>query len=612
MPTALSATSIGYSNRKRPRACIYPSLISSTAAADSRITTLAKRENPSSTNMPLNAILVPSPVTPIQAASAINTAAVAQSRIEARPSLAVYTAPSRPNMAKIASRISGRMIVRSAAIIQVPSSVRSQLGRGLCRGQGRIILCHKRRHRGADDVEDQGGIDAQQDRHHHQRGKDRALPAGHVGDRLQAFLDQVAHHDPAVQPQRIGRRENHTGRGHCRDPCVHLEHRHQCQEFTHKPGGSRQAHIGHGEQHKDKRIGRHPVYQTAIGVDIPRVHPVIDHAHTKEERARNKPVREHLENRPINPLLVRRKNTHGHKTHMSHGRIGNQLFHVFLHQRHQRGVDNRNRRHPQHQRRQNLGAHREHRDRKTQEAIATHLQQDRRQNHGPRRRGLNVRVRQPRVDRPHRHLDRKAGKEGDEQQRLHAPDDLHTEQAERLGREIMGQKLLNIGGARIGKHADHGHQHQDRPKEGIKEELERRIDAVRPTPDPDDQEHRDQPRLKEEVEQHQIQRHEHAQHERFQQQESDHVFLDARGHVPRGRNHQRHHEGGQHHKQNRNPVNAHFVLQAQQPLGLFHELEAGVVGVKLEQDKQRHQEGGRGGKHRNPFGIALRRLVLAP
>ena len=54
---------------------------------------------------------------------------------------------------------------------------------------------------------------------------------------------------------------------------------------------------------------------------------------------------------------------------------------------------------------------REHRQREAQEAVAAHLQQDRGQDHRARGRRLDVRVRQPGVHRPHRHLHREGGKE---------------------------------------------------------------------------------------------------------------------------------------------------------------------------------------------------------
>ncbi len=175
----------------------------------------------------------------------------------------------------------------------------------------------------------------------------------------------------------------------------------------------------------------------------------------------------------------------------------------------------------------------------------------------------------------------------------------------------MHQQLFDIGGARVGKHAHHRHKHQHRAEERVKEELEARVDPLLAAPDADDQEHRDQPRLEEEVKQNQIQRHEHAQHQCLEHQESDHVFLDAGFHVPTGRNHQWHHECRQHHKENADPIHAQFVLQTQQPFGFFYELHARVIGVEPGQNKERHKERGPRRDQREPFGVAVGRCVIA-
>ena len=118
-------------------------------------------------------------------------------------------------------------------------------------------------------------------------------------------------------------------------------------------------------------------------------------------------------------------------------------------------------------------------------------------------------------------------------------------------------------------------------------------------------------RLEEEVEEHEVQRHEDAEHQRFQQQEGDHVLLDPGGHIPGGCDHQRHHEGGEHDEEHRNAVDAHLVLQTQQPGALFDHLEPGVVPVELRQDEERDQEGGTGRDQRQPLGVAVRRRVAA-
>ena len=201
-----------------------------------------------------------------------------------------------------------------------------------------------------------------------------------------------------------------------------------------------------------KAKARHADHQTAIGVDVAGVHAVIDHTYTEEERSRDQTVAEHLEDSALHTLLVGSKDTHGHKAHMRHRRIGNQLLDIFLNQRHQRGVDDGDGGHPQDDIGHHLGAHREHRQREAQEAVAAHLQQDRRQHHGTCSRRLHVRIRQPSVYRPHRHLHRKGGEEGQEQQCLHAAQHLNAHHIKAAVGELMRQKFHDISGARASKY----------------------------------------------------------------------------------------------------------------------------------------------------------------
>ncbi len=97
---------------------------------------------------------------------------------------------------------------------------------------------------------------------------------------------------------------------------------------------------------------------------------------------------------------------------MGNRRIGDQLLHIVLDQRDQAGDDYR--RHAEaedqpHELRARLG---EHRQAEADEAVAAHLEQHARQDHRARGGRLHMRVGQPGVHRPHRHLDREAGEEG--------------------------------------------------------------------------------------------------------------------------------------------------------------------------------------------------------
>ena len=95
----------------------------------------------------------------------------------------------------------------------------------------------------------------------------------------------------------------------------------------------------HGKEHEDSGIFWHNGDHTAIAGNFTRVQAVIHHANAKEQRAGDKTVADHLHDGTFNTLHVKSKNTDSDKPHMRHRGIGNQFFHVLLHQRNQRGID---------------------------------------------------------------------------------------------------------------------------------------------------------------------------------------------------------------------------------------------------------------------------------
>ena len=102
--------------------------------------------------------------------------------------------------------------------------------------------------------------------------------------------------------------------------------------------------------------------------------------------------------------------------HVRHRRVGDQLLHIDLHERNQRGVDDGHDRKREHERREIGRRVRQHRQREAQEAVAAQLQQHARQQHRARGWRLDMRVRQPGMERPHRQLHRKRREEGEPQQ----------------------------------------------------------------------------------------------------------------------------------------------------------------------------------------------------
>src|SRR3989441_10413255 len=59
----------------------------------------------------------------------------------------------------------------------------------------------------------------------------------------------------------------------------------------------------------------------------------------------------------------------------------------------------------------------------------------------------------------------------------------------------------------------------------VEDELDRRVNAVGAAPDADDEVHRDQHRLPEDVEEEEVEADEHAEHPRLEDQHRDHEFL---------------------------------------------------------------------------------------
>ena len=354
----------------------------------------------------------------------------------------------------------------------------------------------------------------------------------------------------------------------------------QRQKLADESGRARQPDIGQREHHEGEGVNRHAIDQPAIGRDLAGVHAVVDDADAEEQSGRDDAVRDHLEDAAGDALRRHREQPHGDEAHMRHRRIGDELLHVLLHQGDQRGVDDGDDRERVDQRREIDRGLREHRQREAQEAVAAHLQQDRREDDRARGRRFDVRVGQPGVDRPHRHLDRERGEEREPGPGL------------QRAREGVMQERRDVGRARLPVHRHDGEQHQHRAGERVEKELEARIDPARAAPHADDQEHRDQAAFEEQIEQHQVERAEGADHQRLEHEERDHVGLHpALDRGPARQDRDRHQRGGKDHERQRNAVDAHGIVDgAAEPRPLFQELEIGRSRIEAPDQDQRDRE----------------------
>ena len=222
------------------------------------------------------------------------------------------------------------------------------------------------------------------------------------------------------------------------------------------------------------------------------------------------------------------------------------------------------------------------RHREPDEPVGAQLEHDRRQDHRARRRRLRVRIGQPGVEREHRDLDREGEEEGDEREQLQAVGEAARPRVRPQRLEVEGAgprfaaRRIRPDRVGVGRGQDRD-QHQQRPDQRVQDELDRRVDPVGAAPDPDDQVHRDEDDLPEDVEQERVEREEDADHPDLEHEERDHVFLDPRlDRLEAGQDRDPRQRRGQDHQRDRQPVRAELVLDAEDrdPVDRLDELEA--------------------------------------
>ena len=288
-------------------------------------------------------------------------------------------------------------------------------------------------------------------------------------------------------------------------------------------------------------------------------------------------MRNHLHQRTFHAQAVEHEKAQRHKAHVRDGRIGHQLFHVFLHQRHQADIDHGNQRQANHERRKgNRGIGRD-RQRETQKAIRAQFQRNGRQHHRAARGRFNVGIRQPGMHRPHRNLHRKAKQEAEENPHL-------------LGR-VQRQLVPDENGERAGLavQINQRQQHRQRTGQRVEEKLDGGIDAVWPAPDADNQIQWNQRGFKEYVEQHAIERGENAVHQAGHNQEGGHVLRHViLNHPPSGDHHQHGNQGIEQYEQHRNAIDAEVIADHEtlNPARLFDKLHPRREAVELEKQRQ--------------------------
>ncbi len=278
------------------------------------------------------------------------------------------------------------------------------------------------------------------------------------------------------------------------------------------------------------------------------------------------------------------------KAEVAHRRVGHELFHVRLHHRDQGAVDDADHGQNRQVRRKLARRLGEERKRKAQQAVRAHLQEHAGQNHRPRGWRFDVSVGQPGVERKQRHLDRKRERERQEQPGLQGRRDVHRDEIRQVEARHAGDRLVVV------RNPEDRDQHQHAAGHGVEDELHGGVDATLVSPDADEEIHRNQHRVPEEIEEEEIERQEHADHRRFEREHEEgklaHSGLDR---LPRTEERDRCQEGGQDDEEQADAVDPEVIGNAElgQPRVPLDELIVGARGVELrphdEADDERHE-----------------------
>ena len=190
-----------------------------------------------------------------------------------------------------------------------------------------------------------------------------------------------------------------------------------------------------------------------------------------------------------------------------------------------------------------------------EEAVPAHLQQHAGQHHRDRGRRLDVRVRQPRVERDDRHLDREPGEERDEDPLLEIGLEARRDADQRQDVERL------LAGVEVER--QHRDQHDHGADERVDEELDRGVDPARSSPEPDEEVHREQDDLPEDVEEEEVEGAEDAEQAGLEEEEERHVRLHALLDVERVVDADDPEQAGQQDQRQREPVDPEEVVDVE-------------------------------------------------
>src|SRR4030042_602367 len=332
-----------------------------------------------------------------------------------------------------------------------------------------------------------------------QDGHGQALVPVHVLEVRGVYLvGQRAEHRPLEGPE-IVRRSYRDAQDRNEQPQGPLvEHGREDHELGREADQAGQAQGCQETDGHERGDYRHLLREATEAGYHPRAALGLHAAAHHNQDSRHEPVGEHLEHARDHTELRERGEAEQDEAHVADRGVRDHLLEVLLREAEHRPVqyagDGNHGHHWDHV----LRAGRERRYSDPYQAVPAHLQQQPGKQDAPRGRGLDMRVRQPRVEGHHRELDAEP-----EEQRREYPDLPPPAEIDALGGYGRHAERAH---ARLEVHRHDGDEHREARDMCVYEELDRRVVLVRSAPAADHEVHRYQDDLPEHVEHEVVQR----------------------------------------------------------------------------------------------------------
>ena len=285
----------------------------------------------------------------------------------------------------------------------------------------------------------------------------------------------------------------------------------QNHKFADEVTGTRHPEGRDRKEHRQRRQPLDLAPQTAHLTHIARMQTLVKLTAKNKQAGSGQTVSNHLNHRALISQLAAGVDSNQHEAHVGNGGVSNQTLDIVLAEGHPRAVEDTDDAQPHCDGGKFGGSVREQRQRKAQQAVGRGFQQDPREVNGTRGRRLRVRIRQPAVQRNHRHFYRESDKEAQHQQVFHAVGHRRLQQLFIVEGPYAGSVEVNK------RQRQDGYQHHQTARLGINEELGCRRDTrftvgSLMAPQRDQEVHRHQHHFPEEEEQEQVDSQEYADH----------------------------------------------------------------------------------------------------